>query len=375
MTPEQEIIALDRFIDGFSVADDDQSDVEDLIAVVSEIRRLDEPEWPDADFPAEASSHVADVLRSRANQGAAPAPAHSLTSYTNGHPLHLPETHPAREPRVRLLRHRHFRDVAQTAAAILAVLLLAGMLAVVFQNQTGSHQGGLGGAATPTPSSITDPSLSALQAEAGFQLYAPTWLPDGWTLQSTDQPINIGGYSQVDLRYTDKGQTQGIAISESWPLHLDSLSLPPAVARNARPIDLGNGRSGYVFHDADLIRIWWQQGDVVIQFQNGLTGPQAPPDRLITEDEITRIAKSMMPVTPAQTQGTPTASGLPMTVNANGIAVTLENGRSGTEHDPRLLGETAIRARRAVGSFRSEPETSPVVDRQRSTSRYERSNV
>ena len=125
MTPEQEIIALDRFIDGLPGVDD-QADVEDLFAVVSEIRRLDEPEWPDADFPADASSHIAEVLRSRANQGAAPAPAHSLTSYANGHPLHLPETHPAREPRVRLLRHRHFRDVAQTAAAILAVRAAGG---------------------------------------------------------------------------------------------------------------------------------------------------------------------------------------------------------------------------------------------------------
>ena len=279
--------------------------------------------------PPTASSHIADVLRSRANEGAASTPAHSLTTYTNGHTLHVPETHPAREPRVRLLRHRHFREVAQTAAAILVVVMLAGLLAVVFQNQSGSHQGGLGGASTPTIASVNDPTLSALQAEAHFQLYAPTWLPDGWTLQATDRPINVSGYSQVILTYADSGQTQGINILESWPLHLDSLSLPPAVARNARPIDLGNDRSGYIFHDADLIRLWWQQGDVAIQFQNGLTGPQAPPDKLITEDEVIRIAKSMSPVAKTALQPTPgsttVSTAFPMTATSNGISVTLES--------------------------------------------------
>ena len=221
-----------------------------------------------------------------------------------------------RTPRLTRLRTGWLRQSLGMVAAVLVLVLVAGVLAVTFGNLGQGQQGGLGGGATAT--SITDPELVSLQATVGFQVYAPTWLPDSWTLQSTDRPFNANGYSQIQLRYADAGHTQGITVMESWPLHLDSLSIPPYVTKNARPIDLGSARTGYIFHQADSIALWWQEGDVAIQFQTGLAGPQAPPDQrtppthLITEEEVIRIARSMVPV--AQTSSaTPSTTHGPLT--------------------------------------------------------------
>ncbi len=322
MTPEQEIIALDRFIDGLPDVDGERSDLDELFSVVRDIRRLDEPEWPDDDYPALAANHIADVLRSRATTQTTASEPESWTSYSNGHTLHAPQ---AREPRVRLLRHRHFREVAQTAAAILAVVLLAGMLAVVFQNQSGSHEGRLGGAATPPSASVTDPSLSALQVEAGFQIYAPTWLPPTWSLEPPTKPSRFSGYSTVQLTYLDVSQSIGIDIFEASPYQLTASMFPANVYDNSTEVYLGGGKTGRIHQEAGLIRLWWQQGDVAIQLQTGYAKLGGSDRFPISNADIVRIASSMQPVAQAPAQGTPTASGFPMTVTANGIPVTLES--------------------------------------------------
>ncbi|MGA7671892.1 MAG: hypothetical protein WBW04_15800, partial [Nitrolancea sp.] len=359
MTPEQEMIALDRFIDGRPAVDGESSDFEDLFAVVSEIRGLGEPEWPDADFPADASTHIAEVLRSRAHQEPATAPAHSWTSYTNGHTLHLPETHPAHEPRVRLLRHRHFREVAQMAAAILVVVLLAGTLAVVFRNQTGGHQGGIGGAATPTAASVTDPSLSALQAEAGFQLYAPTWLPPTWSPLPPSKPNRFSGYSTIQMTYLDVSQSIGINIFEASPYQFTASMFPANVFDNSKEVALGGGKTGRIYQEAGLIRLWWQEGDVAIQIQTGYAKLGGGDSFPISNADIIRIASSMQPVAHTPTQSTPTTSGLPMTVTANGISVTLETVEVGPNtiigFSVKLPPELAAQSELSVQSHGSDP--------------------
>ncbi|HEU5422355.1 MAG TPA: zf-HC2 domain-containing protein, partial [Nitrolancea sp.] len=54
--------------------------------------------------------------------------------------------------------------------------------------------------ATPAP---VDPRLTALQATAGFTLYAPTWLPDGVTLAGAAPPKQLPGFVSLDLPYRD----------------------------------------------------------------------------------------------------------------------------------------------------------------------------
>ncbi len=329
MTPEQEMLALDRFIDeiqrGATMAGD-QIDTEfaDLAATVMEIRRLAEPEWPDDDFPSVASVHISRALRARTMKRDGIGEPDEWPASSNGHtPLKFALARHDAENKPRAGR-RQFRDVAQMAAAILALVLVAGLLAVVFGNQAGRDQAGVGGSATSAPSTVSERELSALQAKTGFQIYAPTWLPDGWTMQPLEKPFNLTRFSEVILTFVDSGRTQGLNIWETSPYQSSVDAIPASISGNARPIDLGNGRTGQLFHQADLIRLWWKEGDVAIQFQNGITGPTAPVKQVISEGDVIRIARSMTPVV-ASMNATPesTVSMLPMTVRANGIPVTL----------------------------------------------------
>lgn len=221
------------------------------------------------------------------------------------------------------LRTGWFGQGIGMAAAAAVLILVGGILAVTFHSQGGSQRGGFGGSVTDT---VSEPAFVSLQSEAGFQLYAPTWLPKGWTRLPLTHPSNISAVTEVVIKYTGPGQSQTLGIFEYSPYQLSASSFPQSLYDRSVEVDLGNGITARVAQVGESVRLWWQAGSVAIQFSTGLTGPQAPPTRIITQDEVLRIAKSMAPVAKAPTQPTTTSSAtLPMTTTANGAVVTSDS--------------------------------------------------
>lgn len=330
MIPEEDLLALDAAIDRLqsdslvTVDDDLEPDLVELIATAAEIRQLAETEWPSDDFPAIAAAHVADVLQGQANSRPQEQVQDDINRPDNDHRSLLQETFPLDKTTARIQRRRTLREIVQMAAAVLTLVLVVGLLAVVFQNQKGQQQGGVGAAVTAT--TIDDPALSALQASAGFPIYAPTWLPDGWIRQPLNQPTHFTGYREVQLGYTDAGRTQDVGIFESSPVQVTRSIFPANVYDSSVEIDLGDGRTGRIYQQANLIRLWWQAGDVAIQLETGLAGAPGGVFDSITRDQVVHIAMSMMPVAKTTSQPTPlTSVAIPITVTASGIPLTLQS--------------------------------------------------
>ncbi len=315
MTPQHEIDQLDTFIndlnDGFApdVSATTQSDADDLFAAVLEIRRLAATTEPADDFPARAADRISNALRSRAEVQQPQKVL--LASFRNGRAPDAPT--PIQRTYVvdHLPRRWQIRDVAQMAAAILALVLLAGMLAVVFQSQGGHEPSGIGAGSTTTRSStvtVNDPALSALQEKAGFQIYAPTWLPPTWSLEPPTQPSRVTGYSEVRLTYLDASQSIGVDIFEAAPLQLTSSMFPTNVYDSSQEVDMGGGRRARVYQQAGLTRLWWQEGNVAIQLQSGYATLGGDDTFPVSQSDIVRIASSMVPVAKNTAVATPIPS-------------------------------------------------------------------
>jgi len=213
MTPEQEIADLDRFINALQsgVASDIDAGAEpglaNLANTVLELRRLAEPVWPDDDYPARASAHIAEVLRSRATEHVRAVPPITWPLSSNGHlptpPRAIPPNQPAGPPN----RRRWLMEIGQMAAAALALVLVAGLLVLLLGDSDGSRFGRPPAQPAAGPSAPGQGAESAQGAEIVFtsnrsgtyQIYAikangsglhqltksqessfaPIWSPDG----------------------------------------------------------------------------------------------------------------------------------------------------------------------------------------------------
>lgn len=165
MTREQEIAALDQLIDTLRAsapaALDDVTDPElgSLLATVLELRRLAEPGWPDADFPAVASARIAQRLLATADKPRRAKRLSVSAAAPNGYADGLAKG--AWQDRLleRRVRRHWFWESAQMAAAVLVLVLVGGLLMIVLS----------GRGALPTRRLGSQPAASSPQGGATSQ--------------------------------------------------------------------------------------------------------------------------------------------------------------------------------------------------------------
>jgi hypothetical protein len=165
---------LDSLIDQLNAGDEaslhetDDPELAELIGAVQRIRQLRDAATPEPDWPARAVAELTRNLRSDAppaEDGAAtrePNPAHDEGSLG---PPALASIHAASDPPK---RRSISRELAKMAAAIVVLVLVGGVLALVFHNQSGSDQGGI--AAGGTPSAVTGAQLPLTVTANGVAL-------------------------------------------------------------------------------------------------------------------------------------------------------------------------------------------------------------
>jgi Tol biopolymer transport system component len=142
MIPESEIMALDRFID--SPESDPTPAIDGLAETVRELRRAAERTWPDADFPMRAAARIAAAVRATTGDQTDRRSDEPPPPPVNDRALTILAAPPA-TPSAK----RHWlKEFGQIAAAVLALALVAGLLAALFQDrnkQAGIVQNGVAG--------------------------------------------------------------------------------------------------------------------------------------------------------------------------------------------------------------------------------------
>jgi hypothetical protein len=187
---------LDRLINALNAGEatalpeTTDSELPALMEAVLRIRRLQQAEWPEADWPDQAVAYLAHELRSNTLvlNGREPRQALQGDPGSEKHPEPAALSHD-RALHKATSRRRFPRELAQIAAAIAVLVVVAGVLAVVFRGQGGSDQEGIGGSGTPTeaanaPLPTPDASgqyhnltLAQAQQLAPFHLAKPAWIP------------------------------------------------------------------------------------------------------------------------------------------------------------------------------------------------------
>ncbi|HEX7102557.1 MAG TPA: hypothetical protein VF201_07940 [Nitrolancea sp.] len=143
---------LDRLIDHLNAGartplnEPDDPELAGLIDAVQRVRQLRDAASPDAGWPGRAVAQLARDLRS----GEPPAaesrePTRQLVA--------VPPASSAGTPRPSTKRRTISSELAQMAAAIVVLVLVGGVLALVFHEQSGGNQGGVGAGATATSTS------------------------------------------------------------------------------------------------------------------------------------------------------------------------------------------------------------------------------
>jgi hypothetical protein len=147
---------LDRLIDALNAGDatplneTDDPELADLMGAVRRVRQLRDAASPDARWRGRAVAELARELRSEgppAEHGASsPEPNHARDeeSLRRSAPASI---QPAPDPPK---RRTISRELAQMAAAIVVLVLVGGVLALVFHEQSGSDQGGIAAGGTPS---------------------------------------------------------------------------------------------------------------------------------------------------------------------------------------------------------------------------------
>jgi Tol biopolymer transport system component len=174
MTPEQEIAELDRFIDRLlsgsapTLDDVQDADLANLTDTVLELQRHAEPVWPDRDFPAIASAHIAEVLRSRAGEHDRSESLSMWPLSPNGHAQALPRAIKPNELLPPQSRGHLLKEIGQMAAAALALALVVGLLVLVLGDSGGSRFGRGSSRPTAGSSSLSQGVASAQGGEIVF---------------------------------------------------------------------------------------------------------------------------------------------------------------------------------------------------------------
>lgn len=314
MRGESQVEQLDRYIDALQRGEDPavdaatDPDLASLCALAREVRRLGEADWPAEDFPERAAGWLANELRPTA-AGADAEDEHIEPIPLNG----------VRDPRATGWaldasdgrRPRHWtRQVLEMVAAVLVVAMVATVVGSILRQRvsvgdqtTPGGQPVITGAqptATPTPAPSPtavplthDPHLSALQAVAGFDLVAPTWLPDELVLEPVQPPMQLPGFTSVQFTYLDATGMPVLTITQASPYEETRETMPADIYDAAVETDLGDGITARVHEGDRMNQVWWQRGPTTVRLESG---PAEDDGRVLATDELLAIARSMEPV-------------------------------------------------------------------------------
>jgi hypothetical protein len=344
---------LDRMLDDLNdnrEPADLTDDLADLVELARGLKELGHTSWPDSSFPLRTAIHLSQELNPDAQTSPVsftPRVEEADPDATGERPLlPLPSRDlPAPTP-LRHARASNLRKSLEIAAAAVVLVLFTALIATLLGNMNGGSQtpdataqanaGAAFGAApaasttapqttapaitgqssTATapesaipnltlPDTIADPALAALQSSAGFDLRAPAMLPQGLTMQPPAQPMTMGNFTSVALKYKDANGNDALTITEASPYHDSAETMPADIFNAAVPTDLGNGVTVSVYQSETNIQIWWNVGPTSIRLESG--GPAGTT--LLSKDMMLDIARSLVPVEQA-TPATPSASGV-----------------------------------------------------------------
>lgn len=307
---------LDRYIDALQRGEEPEidavadPDLASLCALAREVRRLGQAQWPDAQFPARAVAWLAQELRRPALRGSDAGDDLVELIPLNGY----------REQRAALpsdiadarRERRWARQWLEMVAAVLVVALVATVVGAILRQRSGMEEQGTAGqqpmitgfqataTATPTPAPtptavavIATSELSALQAAAGFDLVAPSWLPEGLELDQTLPPMRLPAFTSVQFTYRDANGERVLTITQASPYEETRETMPAEIFDQAVEVDLGDGTIARVHEGDQMNQVWWQRGPTTVRLESG---PVEEGGRILTTDELLTIARSMAPV-------------------------------------------------------------------------------
>lgn len=343
---------LDRMLDDLNAhrepADLDENDeLAELVEMARGLKELGKTTWPDSSFPMRTAIQLSQELNPQVTPVSFTPRADDGDPDATGErpPLPLPERDlPAPTP-LRRGRSSNLRKSLEIAAAAVVLVLFTALIATLLGNNgatpepttsaafgaapagttesqstaqqttapaiTGQSSTATAPATAPSttvtshPPMIDDPALAALQAAAGFDLSAPVALPQGLAMQPLAQPMTMGNFTSVALKYKDAKGNDALTITEASPYRDSAETMPADIFNSAVATDLGNGQTVSVYQGDRDIQIWWNVGPTSIRLESGGTAGTT----LLSKEQMLDIARSMVPVEHS-VPATPTANGI-----------------------------------------------------------------
>jgi hypothetical protein len=358
---QREYEELDRMLDDLNAnrePADLTDDLADLVEMARGLKELGHTSWPDGSFPLRTAIQLSHELDPQATPVSFTPRKDDADHDATGElpPLSLPERDLPAPTLLRRRRSSNLRKSLEIAAAAVVLVLFTALIATLLGNMNGgspasdptaqANSGAAFGAAPATstsapqttapaitgqsstatapsqpaavpspdaslPASISDPTLQAVQAAAGFDLQAPATAIDGLTMQPPAQPMTMGNFTSVALKYKDATGNEALTITEASSYQDSAETMPADIFNSAVPTDLGNGQTVSVYQSETNIQIWWNVGPTSIRLESG--GPAGTT--LLGKDVMLDIARSLVPVVHA-TPATPSASGTGVTKDA-----------------------------------------------------------
>ena len=319
--------------------EDMTDDLADLVEMARGLKELGHTTWPDSSFPLRTAIQLSQEL----NPDAHTTPASSTPHVEDADPEATGEMPPLPLPSrdlpvptpLRRARSSNLRKSLEIAAAAVVLVLFTALIATLLGNHgatpepTSSAAFGAAPAASATespstapqatapaitgqsstaaapsqttaaaspdaslPSSVSDPTLQALQVDAGFDLRAPATALDGLTMLPPAEPMKLGNFTSVALKYQDAKGRDALTITEASPYQDSAETMPADIFNSAVPEDLGNGQTVSVYQGDRDIQVWWNVGPTSIRLESG--GPAGTT--LLGKDVMLDIARSMVPV-------------------------------------------------------------------------------
>ncbi len=267
--------------------------------------------------------------RAPALNGASIEPVPSETARYSSSPSRLPTR----------MRTGWLRQGLGMVAAVLAVALLAGVLAVTFRNQGGDQQGGLGGGATatdavavPTPDASGQyHNLSFAQAQqiAPFHLVQPAWVPSYLVSNGIDarvrrtletpngtpaiQPASPEAIDSVSFAFGPRVRDNGAVVMIQETPDSVSFGSPPQDAVMSTLMLVGQTITKFEY-DSNLPIAGYQWRDQGTGFEL-----KAYLDGQLTEQDVEHMIASMLEQSNEQETASTTVS-VPATPNPSGAS-------------------------------------------------------
>jgi hypothetical protein len=324
---------LDRMLDDLNAnrePADLTGDLADLVEMARGLKELGHTTWPDSSFPRRTAIQLSQELNPQAMPVSLASRIDDTDPDATGELPPLPLAERARPAPTSLRRGRtsNLRKSLEIAAAAVVLVLFTALIATLLSNNgatpepTASAAFGAAPAASTTqsqsttpqttapavteqfstaaapspdaslPASVSDPVLQALQVDAGFDLRAPATALQGLTMLPPAQPMTMGNFTNVALKYQDANGQDALTITEASPYKDSAQTMPADIFNSAVPTDLGNGQTVSVYQSDTDIQIWWEVGPTSIRLESG--GPAGTT--LLSKELMLDIARSMVPV-------------------------------------------------------------------------------